>query len=163
MRMLSQQEITEEVLKLLDQAIPRFFEEFEKMISFDSRKHTMVKKMTLPMHLLLHMTEYIRQTGPLERHCAFSMEKTFNIVTSLTAVCEEPTIAKSDKLGLNLLARIGDIKTKRDTVRETISNERKDVLMVSEVATGDKITVQKYVQENLGITDYDYDPRIPIS
>lgn len=78
-------------------------------------------------------------------------------------MCEESTIAKSNKLGLNLLAKIGDIKTKRDTVRETISNERKDVLMVSEVATGDKITVQKYVQENLGITDYDYDPRIPIS
>jgi hypothetical protein len=158
MRIMSRQEITEKELKLLDETIPRFFDEFKRELSFDSRKHIMVKKMTLPIHMLLHMTEYIRQTGPPRHHWAFAMERTCKTVKELTTAFKEPSIARSNKLGWNLLAHIGDIKEVfEQKASANMPKGSKSVLRVSEISTEDRTAVQKYVQEKLGITDYNYD------
>ncbi|KAA8899037.1 hypothetical protein TRICI_006405 [Trichomonascus ciferrii] len=158
MRIMSQQEITEKELKLLNEAIPRFFDEFKKELSFDRRQDTMVKKMTLPIHMLLHMTEYNRQIGPPRRHWPFAMERTCKTVKQLTTACKEPSIARSNKLGLNPLAHIGGItELFEQKALANMPEGSESVLKKSEISAKDRTAVKKYVQEKLGVTDYNYD------
>jgi hypothetical protein len=148
MRILSQQEITEQALIVLDRAIPKLLLQFEKSLVGDSGKK--IRKMTTPLHTLEHMPAYVRRTGPPVRHWAFAMERMCREAKMISSACRETSVAISNKVALRFLAQtfgmIGAHKSIR--LKQSLKSEQQ--------TNNDLDVIRRYVTRRAG-SDFRFD------
>jgi hypothetical protein len=150
MRILCQQEITEKVLCVLEKAIPRCLQQFERNLNGTSAQN--IRKMTVPLHTLLHMPDYVRRTGPPRRHWAFTMERMCRDVKMISKACREPSVAISNKVGLRFLAhRLGVVGDDEDEeIDESVNLNHLKSFHAVKAITG-------YVKLQYGGSEYKYE------
>jgi hypothetical protein len=96
-----------EQLEMLKAATPRFIEKFLSLLREDDEEK--LKKMTLPIHILIHMPDFVQKTAPPpRRHWSFATERMCKVIRMITGACRDPCIAMENKLALRLLARINN-------------------------------------------------------